>query len=206
MDVDAHKKVLIEYVGAFVALYGFFGLCVGWGLDIQFLVRWGAAKPAMVASTSFCFMLLGIGLMTSRLRSSFDIITFSVSLLWLVSLCGFGLALKISSPIWQLDNILGFKLLPTDGMSYMTACGFIVLSLALLSAALGKQKVRNFAFGLTIISWAMLGGIGALKVGNISIPSIEKFYNQMSYPTISLLFLAACAIFAFCAERTYESA
>ncbi|OUD08681.1 hypothetical protein BVC71_12175 [Marivivens niveibacter] len=205
MNIDAHKKVLIEYVGAAIALYGFIGLCAGWGLDIQILVRWRASMPAMVASTSFCFMLLGIGLMTSRLTSSFDIITFSVSLLWLVSLCGFELALKLSNPMWQLDNIFGFNLLPTDGMSYMTAMGFIVLSLALLSAALGKQKVRYFAFGLTIVSWAMLGGIGVLKIGGKSIPSIEALYSQMSYPTIVLMFLAACAIFAFCAERTNES-
>ncbi len=204
MNKNAHQKVLIEYVGAFIALYGFVGLCAGWGLDVQFLVRWGGVDSAMVPSTSFSFMLLGIGLMTSRLRSSFDVITFSVSLLWLVSLCGFGLALKLTSPIWQLDNIFGFNLLPTDGMSYMTTFGFIVLSLALLSAALGKQKVRYFAFGLTVVSWAMLGAIGILKIGNQSIPKIEKLYNQMSYPTMTLMFLAACAIFAYCAERAKD--
>ncbi len=155
------KQLSIQSIaGTLIAILGG-GVMLGWLLGTPFIVR----DVAMVFSTAFCFLLVGISLLVvaSSLKRKAGI---SAILGWgLLAIAGVGLASNVSDTDFGLDLQTLHSILadgnPRPGrMAPNTALAFMLSGLALVLMRQVTSKTRALAVQLTSFLVLLLGLTG----------------------------------------------
>ena len=179
LRISLFRDVSEKALGVVGAL-AFLVLLVGWGMDIDWLVRMRSDAHAMVPSTSICFiMACGAAYLLTEKTASCRVL--GMFLLGAVSAIA-GINILLATLLYgvKLEELFGVNVGLDDRMATGTSLGFLLLCFRMAT----WHRNSDFSFVAAIVGVIVSGGLLLLLLADARAFDTLPLFRETSLPTL----------------------
>ncbi|MGR3564068.1 MAG: hypothetical protein ACU0FH_14780 [Heliomarina sp.] len=179
LGISLFRDVSEKALGVVGAL-AFLVLLVGWGMDIDWLVRLRSDAHAMVPSTSVCFIIAcGAAYLLSG-KAAYRRVLGMFLLGAVAAIVGMNILLGTLLHGVKLEELFGVNVGLDDRMAIGTSLGFLLLCFRLAT----WQSGSDFSFVAAILGVIVSGGLFFLLLADARAFDTLPLFRETSLPTL----------------------